>query len=197
MADSLAEWLFALPARPGRCQCGCGQKTLIAKRSRSADGVVKGQPLRYIQNHQAGAPLRVRLLGRLIIDPSGCLLWTGKINHDGYGCITIGRRQQMVHRVMYQMFVGEIPDGLEIDHVKAWGCMHRHCASPAHLEPVTGLENKLRADGIIAANASATHCPANHEYDLVNTYWAPDGHRGCRACRSDADRRCKARKKAA
>jgi excisionase family DNA binding protein len=89
------------------------------------------------------APLRERMLSRLIIDPSGCLLWTGARNSSGYGHIRVGggRSDAFVHRLMYEMFAEPIPDGLELDHL----CRVRHCASPAHLEPVTSGQNKLRA----------------------------------------------------
>lgn len=33
------------------CGCGCGQYTLIATRSRTRDRTVRGEPLRYLQNH--------------------------------------------------------------------------------------------------------------------------------------------------
>lgn len=39
------------PIPPGLCQCGCGQKTKLAKRTRYERGHVKGQPLRYVNGH--------------------------------------------------------------------------------------------------------------------------------------------------
>jgi hypothetical protein len=35
----------------GLCQCGCGEPTPIAKRTSTRKGVVKGQPIRYVQGH--------------------------------------------------------------------------------------------------------------------------------------------------
>lgn len=127
----------------GRCACGCGQMAPLAQSSRASLGYVRGQPMRYIAGHNSG-PLRQRLLCRLIIDPSGCLLWTGSRYPDGYGQIMVGKKLRRVHRVMWEMFEGPIPEGLELDHVRALGCTNKHCASPAHLEPVTGAENKRR-----------------------------------------------------
>lgn len=90
-------------------------------------------------------PLTVRLFSKLTIDPgTGCLLWSGKGTLDGYGQITVNGRKEMVHRVMYRLFVGEIEPGMEIDHVAELGCVNRHCASPAHLEAVTPQENSRR-----------------------------------------------------
>lgn len=138
-------------------------------------------------------PMRQRLLARLIIDQgTGCLLWTGAVNHHGYGRIMLDdRRTRLIHRVMYEMFVGPIPAGLEIDHL----CRVRHCASPAHLEAVTRRVNQLRGNTIAAANAAVTHCPAGHEYDLLNTYWTREGGRNCRACHREQERHRMARQR--
>ena len=138
------------------------------------------------------ATLRDRLFSRLIIDPSGCLLWTGWRNAGGYGSIWVNGRNRYVHRVMYEMFVEPIPEGLQLDHL----CRVRHCASPAHLEPVTIRANLMRGQTPAAANAVKTRCPVGHEFDLLNTYWNPQGSRECRACNRDKMRRHRASKRA-
>lgn len=123
--------------------------------------------------------LRERLLSQLVIDPSGCVLWTGRTTDDGYGVISAWGRDRPVHRVVWQLFEGPIPAGLEIDHVKARGCTNRHCASVAHLEVVTHLENVRRG-----SNATRTHCIYGHEFTQANTYRAPgSGKKSCRTCR--------------
>jgi hypothetical protein len=124
---------------------------------------------------------RERLFAKLIVDPdTGCLIWTGAWAGPGYGQIMINRRQQYVHRVMYELFAGPIPDGLVIDHL----CRNRRCAAPAHLEPVTQRENILRGEGLAAQQVRRTQCPYGHPYDEANTYRFGVGlrKRGCRAC---------------
>jgi len=138
----------------GRCFCGCGMTTPIARKTDRSLGWIRGRHVRYIQGHNGNAaPVRFRLFSQILIDPSGCLLWIGKINRDGYGGIMVNGRHLRVHRVMYKMFVGLIPDGMELDHLchtRDMGCqggktcLHRRCASRAHLEPVTTRENILR-----------------------------------------------------
>jgi hypothetical protein len=125
--------------------------------------------------------LRERLLSRLVIDPSGCLLWTGATSY-GYGRIYVNGRLLPVHRVMWEMFESPIPDGYQLDHVKANGCTNHNCASIAHLEPVTPRENVLRGDTIAATSASVTHCPKKHEYTPGNTFRGVKGERRCREC---------------
>jgi hypothetical protein len=122
------------------------------------------------------------VFSRLVVDrETGCLLWTGAKDGSGYGYVTIRRRKHRVHRLMYELFVGEIPEGMELDHVKARGCANRHCASPAHLEAVTHAENLNRRE-VPSRKGVATHCKAGHEFDLLNTYYRTNGNRRCRAC---------------
>lgn len=129
------------------------------------------------------APLATRLHSRLMLHPgSGCLLWTGAVTPAGYGRIKVSGECRYVHIVAWELGNGPVPDGLVLDHVRARGCIYRHCANTVHLEPVTQRENLLRGDTIAARNAAATHCPARHPYDAANTRIDRDGKRHCREC---------------
>jgi HNH endonuclease len=133
--------------------------------------------------------LRDRLFSRLVLDPSGCLLWTGHLDYHGYGRMhAAGNPAALVHKVMWELFVGPVPDGFELDHVKAWGCNNKNCASIAHLEPVTHRENILRGNTVTAINAAKTHCIRDHPFDEENTFYEKDGRRGCIKCRRIRDR---------
>lgn len=122
--------------------------------------------------------------------PGGCWLWTGYVDTKGYGRFHV-RPVGVIgaHRFAYELLVGPIPAGLDLDHVYAWGCRHRNCVNPEHLEPVTPEENTLRSTNPAATNARKTHCPQGHPYDAVNTYTASDGKRSCKACRKAAQER--------
>jgi hypothetical protein len=84
------------------------------------------------------------LLDRTQPAPSGCWLWTGTHNGNGYGQIAIRLGGVVTtvgaHRAMYAHLVGPIGDGLEIDHL----CRVRDCVNPDHLEAVTREENMRR-----------------------------------------------------
>lgn len=112
--------------------------------------------------------------------PLGCWLWTGSINgHNGYGGLKMRDGTViLVHRLSYELLVGPIPKGLEIDHL----CRVRNCVNPAHLEPVTKTENWRRGISIFAINARKTHCKSGHEFTTENTYIMADGGRSCRIC---------------
>lgn len=73
------------------------------------------------------------------VTATGCWRWLGHCLSSGYG--RVGARGILAHRLAYEELVGPIPDGLEIDHL----CRNRGCVNPAHLEPVTHVENLRRA----------------------------------------------------
>lgn len=128
------------------------------------------------------------------IDRAGdCWIWTGASDGTGYGQINVdGIHRRAVHIVMYEMHVGPVPDGLELDHLchnrdmacsGGSSCVHRRCCNPAHLEPVTRRENALR--GVKGRPDVRTHCSKGHALDSVNVYIDPNGgYRKCRICRA-------------
>lgn len=114
----------------------------------------------------------------------GCWLWTACLDGAGYG--RFGRKKRngpsvLAHRVAYEALRGEIPDGLQIDHL----CRVRCCVNPWHLEPVTIRENQLRGTGVSAKNAAKTHCLRGH--------LLPPRARSIRVCRACTNARWKAR----
>jgi len=126
-----------------------------------------------------------RLLTKVAMPASyeACWPWVGSINPYGYGQARVGSRaagtSRMVgaHRAMYEVAVGPIPDGLQLDHL----CRVRHCVNPLHLEPVTKYVNGIRGESFSAINARKTHCPRGHPYDSRNV---SNGGRMCSCCKT-------------
>lgn len=69
-----------------------------------------------------------------------CWVVTANINFYGYGRIKINGREFGAHRFAYLEMRGEIPEGLELDHL----CRVRACWNPWHVEPVTPAINSER-----------------------------------------------------
>ena len=114
-----------------------------------------------------------------------CWLWTGQTggSRNRYGYFRKGTRandpKTTAHRVAYELWVGPIPEGYEIDHVKARGCTSRLCVNPAHLEAVTSAENKRRERRILCrAGLHDLSDPAHAKFDSRGR------RRGCRTCQN-------------
>jgi hypothetical protein len=92
------------------------------------------------------------LLDRLTPEPNtGCWLWLGSDSGNGYGKVSVSGHDEMVHRLVWELIVGLIPEGLQLDH----RCRVRRCCYPGHLEPVTPRENTIRGDAVLYARAAA------------------------------------------
>lgn len=127
------------------------------------------------------ADLPPRLARKIRVNAdTGCWEWDSG-RPDRYGQVWWKGRNRLSHVVVFELLAGEVPDGLQLDHVHERGCRSRACCWPAHLEPVTQSENQRRA---FAARGPVTHCPQMHPYDVENTYWRL-GRRHCRACKRE------------
>lgn len=86
---------------------------------------------------------------------SGCWLWLGRINQDGYGHISVRRsRWDRAHRIAWAEARGPIPTGLFVCHK----CDVRSCVNPDHLFLGTNQDN---VDDMIAKGRKAptpSHC---------------------------------------
>jgi HNH endonuclease len=125
---------------------------------------------------------------RKVEKTEACWLWTAHISPSGYGIFKYDGTPKNAHRYAYQLLVGPIPEGLEIDHL----CRVRNCVNPEHLEAVTHLENVRR--GVYVAmpiltriNAEKTHCKYGHPFSGNNLIVRKYGNNGktrreCRTC---------------
>lgn len=137
------------------------------------------------------------------VDPTGfCWNWTGG-TVKGYGAFnagSVGKFQS--HRIAYTMLLGQIPKGLEIDHL----CRNTLCVNPDHLEPVTREENQRRIPNnqarqgrppwVVSGKDVTGKCIRGHEYTEMNTYTYKDGRTECRTCKKINAANYRARRRA-
>lgn len=131
-----------------------------------------------------------RFLAKIVAYPNGCWIWQASTNASGYGQFWVDGRAVKAHRFAYELLVGPIPGGLELDHL----CRVRNCVNPAHMEPVTHAENVRRGESFSAINTGKTHCPQSHPYSGDNLYVRTNGYRECRTCHRAESRAYRARK---
>lgn len=112
-----------------------------------------------------------------------CWVWLGSTTRFGYGQVYVDGKMRLAHRVAYELDQGPIPVGKELDHL----CRNRQCIKPAHLEPVSAIEN-MRRGRVGKWNAEKTQCPQGHPYDEANTQHKSGNRRACRACAREAAR---------
>lgn len=124
-------------------------------------------------------PLLDRILRR--VDAEGpCWEWTGALNGDEYGVVGRGRQGEgnvLVHRAVWTLLVGEIPHGLDLDHL----CRNPRCCNPDHLEPVTRKENVARGARRPGYRRDVPTCARGHAWTAENTKQLLT-QRKCRAC---------------
>lgn len=77
-----------------------------------------------------------------------CWVWKRQCDRWGYPRMNVYCAQRkrtvkvMVHITLYELLVGPIPKGLQLDHL----CTVPPCINPDHVPPVTGSVNCLRRD---------------------------------------------------
>jgi hypothetical protein len=125
------------------------------------------------------APITERFEQNHIPEPnSGCWLWLGALNKQGYGSLKDGRVRVMAHRYSYQLHKGPISEGSCIRHT----CDTPWCVNPDHLlEGTWGDNNRDRARRGRNGIRWKGLCKNGHDLN-VHGYNRLNGTRYCATC---------------
>jgi len=109
----------------------CNAHYIRKRRGRPMDGPIRkaaDDPERFWQKVNKGA---------------GCWEWTAFRGADGYGRFMVDRTPKLAHRVAFELEIGPIPAGIEVDHM----CHDRGCVNPQHLRLATRSLNAQNMSG--------------------------------------------------
>jgi hypothetical protein len=103
-------------------------------------------------------PKWLLVMTRIDVD-SGCMVWTGKTDADGYG--RVGGK--LLHREVWAHLVAPVQDGMTLDHLRDRGCRSSACWAPWHLQVISDRGNRQREGRRPApARARVAIAPAAH-----------------------------------
>lgn len=134
-------------------------------------------------------PAIVRVLQKCSLSESGCLEYGGSLVR-GYGKVKALSdsgvwKQVSVHRLVYEYFVGAIPDGYQIDHL----CRNGSCCRLDHLEAVDQRTNLRRSKGW-SNDSGVWLCGRGHAVSGTAVHGASSSPHWvvCGACRTERRR---------
>ena len=81
-------------------------------------------------------------------DENGCWIWQRYKDTAGYGMLRFNGKTQRTNRAAWQLFRGEIPEGMHVLHNVADGCTSKACVNPDCLRLGTHRENCNDVDRI-------------------------------------------------
>ena len=123
------------------CECGCGGAAPLVKRTCASKNLRKGDPLRFISGHNGTLKQTLTyFMANVLPLENGCWQWTAGVNRKGYGVTQLHGVKHHAHKTIYLLHGESVPDGFHLDHL----CRNKICVNPAHMEPVTLLENVRR-----------------------------------------------------
>lgn len=92
------------------CECSCGRKC-----AKALDHLKSGNTKRC--GNCKGETIKERFMSFVEVLSDSQWIWKGSTDTSGYGSFCVNGKNQRAHRVAYELFVGEIPEGMV--------CMHK------------------------------------------------------------------------
>lgn len=125
----------------GYCHCGCGQKTSVARQTRTKQGIKKGEPRLFLPSHKVVHTIEHQIEAfwdkvKITADDNQCWEWTAAKDRKGYGVTRIIKKTA-AHRFAWIFPDYVIPDGMYILH----SCDNPSCCNPKHLFLGTAQDN--------------------------------------------------------
>lgn len=137
-----ADWI--IPS--GRCECGCGKKTSIAKVSKPDAGHYAGYPLRFIHGHN----------GRTLTGSRASGWKGGRWRQNGYVMVWTG------------------PNSYKPEHVLVWEKAHGPVPSGHHVHHKNAVRDDNRLRNLQCLSPSDHKRTHQHQFGVYHQHWSDD-----------------------
>lgn len=119
---------------------------------------------------------------RMTKQSNGCLEWTLSKTDNGYGQCWFEGKRWYTHRLAYKLKYNIILTRNDDVHHK---CHNKICCNPNHLEVLS----KSHHASLDSYNKQKIQCINGHNLNKNNIYLNVNGHRSCKVCRTNHQRK--------
>ncbi len=132
------------PRKDGKwlCECECGNKKVVLDHYLRTSPNASCGCLVTLDEDKYHKKIKNKILKGILKDENHCWLWEGAKHRQGYGNIAFRGKPCLVHRIVWVVFIGKIPNGMKVCHK----CDVTSCCNPDHL--FLGSQKDNVRDGI-------------------------------------------------
>ena len=96
-----------------------------------------------------------------VYEPTDCWLWPAYCNRDGYAEAKLDGRSRLLHRWLFERYVGPIPPGKVLRHT----CDTPNCVNPEHMLIGTHADN-------VADRVRRRRCARGEQHGRAKLTWS-------------------------
>lgn len=111
------------------CRCECGGEKIVNESSLYGGHTTTCGCLQNLSDQKYNMKVQGTIKKYVVIDEKGCWLWQRAKHRQGYGNIAYRNKCELVHRISWIVFNGDIPNDSKVCHK----CDVPSCCNPLHL----------------------------------------------------------------
>lgn len=126
------------------CKCDCGNEKIVSEHYLNTSPQPSCGCYLYKSKRIYNRKDYFELIKNIIINKTernenNCWIWKGAMHKQGYGYLRFKMKNQLVHRICWIIFKGDIPEDMKVCH----RCDTPQCCNPDHLFIGTQKDNML------------------------------------------------------